>query len=301
MLWTDGSVPFPFAKTALAYLPTTFSVASRPPFSFLKAQYAQVFLLKPAPLCKLFVGLGSTIKSATSFLFSPYLTLALSSPLCSLLDLSFYLKLCQKLFSPVLSGYNGSPDTCFFRTTTRLMSWPERERNLCPQQCLVVTLLLSLVSTFLFSRTGGVLSHLNSLTHRFSRFPPINLCFYVMLSVISLAFAATDTAFCLAPISLGLAESRILPAALANTHPRTPLISFCTVQLQTLGVARSLAIFCPSTTSVPGSGELLGFWGFMVFRHQLIPRKGSGNNNNNSETEIADTDVTKEVSKCRRF
>ena len=34
--------------------------------------------------------------------------------------------------------------------------------------------------------------------------------------------------------SLGLAESRILPAAPADPRPRTPLISFCTVQLQTL-------------------------------------------------------------------
>ena len=30
---------------------------------------------------------------------------------------------------------------------------------------------------FLFSRTGGVLSHRNSLTHKFPRFPPRNLCF----------------------------------------------------------------------------------------------------------------------------
>ena len=44
---------------------------------------------------------------------------------------------------------------------------------------------------------------------------------------------------------------------------------FCTVQLQTV-----------STTSNPGPGELPDFWGSMVFRHALIPRKGSGNNNN---------------------
>ena len=63
-----------------------------------------------------------------------------------------------------------------------------------PQQCLVVTLLLSLVSTLFFSRTGGIMSHLNSSTHRFPRFPPSNLCFYVMLAMFSLAFATTDTA-----------------------------------------------------------------------------------------------------------
>ena len=42
-------------------------------------------------------------------------------------------------------------------------------------------------------------------------------------------------------ISLGLAESRILRAAPADTRPRTSLISFCTVQLRTLCAAHSLA------------------------------------------------------------
>ena len=48
---------------------------------------------------------------------------------------------------------------------------------------LVVSLLSSLVSTLVFSRTGCVLSHQNSLTHRFPRFPPRNLCSLVMLAV----------------------------------------------------------------------------------------------------------------------
>ena len=88
--------------------------------------------------------------------------------------------------------------------------------------------------------------------------------------------------------SLELAESKILLAAPADTRPRIPLISFCTVQLRTLCIARCLAIFCLSTTSGQGPGEFPGFWGSMVFRHQLISRKGSGNNNNNSKTEITE-------------
>ena len=98
--------------------------------------------------------------------------------------------------SPVLSGYNGSPDTRFSRETTRLISWPNGERYLCPPQSLVVSLLLSLVSTLLFSRTGGVLSHRNCSTQRFPRFPPRNLCSLVTLVVFSLVYAAMDTAFC---------------------------------------------------------------------------------------------------------
>ena len=101
------------ARAAPAYLPTALSVALRPLFPFRQAQYAQVFWLKPAPFCTLFAGLGSTNKSAISLLLSSYLTLVLSTTPCPLLHLSCYLKLCGRncLLSPVLSGYNGSPDS----------------------------------------------------------------------------------------------------------------------------------------------------------------------------------------------
>ena len=77
-------------------------------------------------------------------------------------------------------------------------------------------------------------------------------------------------------ISLGLAESRILPTALADTCPRTPFISFCTGQLRTLCAAHSLATLCLFTTSGPDPGKLPSFWGSMVFCHVPIPRRGSG-------------------------
>ena len=69
---------FLLARAAPVYLPTALSVALRPLFPFLQAQYAQVFLLKPAPFSTLFAGLGSTIKSA---IFS----LLLLSDSCSIL------------------------------------------------------------------------------------------------------------------------------------------------------------------------------------------------------------------------
>ena len=74
----------------------------------------------------LFAGLGSTIKSAISLLFYSYLTLVLSSPP-------------GPLTPPVLSSYNGPPDTGFFLETTRLISWPDRERYLHPLQSLVIS------------------------------------------------------------------------------------------------------------------------------------------------------------------
>ena len=143
---------FLLAKAALSYLPTALPVALRPLFPFRQAQYVQVFPLKPAPSCKLFAGLSSTNKSA---IFFSYLTLFLFSTRCLFLHLSFYLNLSGRncLFSSsVLSGYNGSPDTHFSRGRTRLMSWSDGERYLCPLQSLVVSLLLSLVSSVIFSR-----------------------------------------------------------------------------------------------------------------------------------------------------
>ena len=198
------------------------------------------------------------------------------TPRSGSLERRFYsFSFCQRRLwrpPPVLSSYNGFPDTRFSRGTTRQMSWPDGEHYSCPLRSLAVSLLLSLV--FTFSWIGGVLSHLNSSTNRSPRFPLKNLCFLVILAVSSLVVAATDTAFRYILVSLGLAESRILHAAPADTRSKTPLISFCTVQPRTLCVARSLAILCLSTISGPGPGELSGFWDSMVFRHGLIPRRG---------------------------
>ena len=85
------------------------------------------------------------------------------------------------LLFPVLSGCNGSPDTRFSLGTMLLISWPDGERYLCFLKSLVVSLLLSLVSTFIFSRTGGILCLLNSLSHSFLQFQLSNLCSLVML------------------------------------------------------------------------------------------------------------------------
>ena len=141
--------------------------------------------------------LVSSAPSILPFLFStPIIWLSL----CRLLHLSFYLKLFGKSgrnclpSAAVLSGYNGSLGTRFYRVTTRLMSWPDGERYLRPLQSLVVTFLLSLVFTLFISRTGGVPAHRNS-SHRFPRFPTRNLCSLVMITVFSLVYAPTNTAF----------------------------------------------------------------------------------------------------------
>ena len=191
VLWTDGSVPFPFGIGGSGVLANCSLCGTEATLSFWAGQYVPVFPLKPAPFCTLFAGLCSTNKSAISLLFCYYLTLVLSSPPCPLLHLFSYLKLCGRsgrncLLSPsVLLDYNGSPDTRFSRGMTRVMSWPDGVRYLRPPQSPVVSLLLSLVSTLVLFRTGGVLSHRSILTHRFPRFPPRNLCSFVMLAVSS--------------------------------------------------------------------------------------------------------------------
>ena len=171
---------------------------SYPGHSPWQAQYAQVFPLKPAPFCTLFAGLGSTNKSAISLLLLSYsrsVLAALSSPPSFLLSQTLW-QIWQELSSLSCSiRLQWVPGTRFSRGTTRPMSWPDGARYLRPPQSLVVSLLLPVVSTIVFSRTGGVLSHRNSLTHRFPRFPPRNMCSLVMLAVSSLIFAATDTAF----------------------------------------------------------------------------------------------------------
>ena len=195
VLWTDGS--FPFGKDSSGVL-ANCSLSGTEPTLFFSA----------GPVCSSFSAEACAILHALCWSRQHqqvchyfYLILVLSSPPCPLLHLSFYLKLCGKsgrncfLSLPVLSGYNGSPDTRFSRGTTRLISWPDGERYLRPPQSPVASLLLPLVSTLVLSQTGGVLSHLNFLTHRFSRFPLRNLCSLVMLAVSSLVFAATDTAF----------------------------------------------------------------------------------------------------------
>ena len=68
VIWTVRFVPFSLGKGGFGVLANySLSVASRPLFPFQQTQFVQVSLLKPAPLCMLFAGLGSTNKSALFF------------------------------------------------------------------------------------------------------------------------------------------------------------------------------------------------------------------------------------------
>ena len=277
VLWTDGFVSFPFGKGGSGVLANCSLRGTKATLSF-----------SAGPVCSSFSAEACAILHALCWSrqhqqVCHFCSLLLLSDSRSVLSSTFPVisNSCRSgrnclLSPPVLSDHNGSPDTRFSWGMTRLMSWPDGECYSRPPQSLVVSLLLSLVSTLVLSRTGGVPSYRNSLTHRFPRFPPRNLCSLVTLAVFSLVYTAMDTAFCWVLISLGLAESRISPATPADTRPRTSIISFCTVQLRTQCADHSLETLCLSTTCGPDPGELLGFWGSMVFRHAPIPRKGPG-------------------------
>ena len=165
VLWTDGSVPFSFGKGCSGILANCSLCGTEATFSFSAGPVCSSFSAEACAILHALCWSRQHNKSSISLLFSYYLTLVLSSPHCPLLHLSSYLKFCGRSgrncpFSPpVLSDYNGSADTCFSQGMTQLTSWLDRERYLCPSQSPVVSHLLSLISTLVFSRTGGKLSH----------------------------------------------------------------------------------------------------------------------------------------------
>ena len=201
VLWIDGSVPFPLGKGGPGVLANCSLCGTEATLSFSAGSVCSSF---SAEACAILHALCWSRQHQQFCHFSSLLLLSdsrsvlatLSSPPSFLLSQTLW-QIWQELssLSPVLSGYNGCPDTRFSRGTTRPMSLPDGVRYLRPPQSLVVSLLLSLVSTLILFRTGGVLSHRSFLTHRFPRFPPRNLCSLVMLAVSSLVYAATDTAF----------------------------------------------------------------------------------------------------------
>ena len=204
---------------------------------------------------------------------------------CSLLHLSSHLKLCDRsgricLFSPpVLSGYNGSLDTRISRGTMRLMSWPDGEHYSCPLQSLVATHFLSLVSTLLLFRTGGVQSHVNSLTRMFPRFSPRNLCSLVTLAVFFSRLRCNGNSLLLGSCFSrnGRSESPSCSPCGHLSQDTSHLILHCsaTDSLRRSLFGDSLSLYMYDLWSRPWKViRLLGLHGFPPC---FIPGKGSGN------------------------
>ena len=97
ILWTDGSIIFPFGKGSSSVLANcSLFVTLLSLFPFQQAQHVQLFLPKPAPFSTLCAGLDSINKSATSLLLlsdSRSVLATLSSPPSFLLPQSLWQEL----------------------------------------------------------------------------------------------------------------------------------------------------------------------------------------------------------------
>ena len=201
VLWTDGSVPSPLGKGSSGVLANCSFCGTEATLSFPAGPVCSNF---STDACAILQALCWSRQHQQAFHFSSLLLLSdcrsifstLSSPPSFLLPQTLW-QIWQELSSLSRSiRLQWVPDIRFSQVTKQLMSWSDTEHYLHPLQSLVVFLFLSLIFTLVFSWTGGILSHLNSSTHRFPQFPPRNLCSLVMLAVFSLIYAATDEALC---------------------------------------------------------------------------------------------------------
>ena len=240
------------------------------------------------PFCTLFAGLGSINKSATSLFFSSYLTLALPSPLCPHLHLSFYLNLWQELSSLFscsirlqwVSGHSFLPSNDSADDLAR------RGALLVPSAIpCSLSPFISRIHSSLFSDWR----HTVSSKFFDTQVPSISTEELVLLG----------HARCVPSRLRCNGHSLLLGSYLSRIgRIENPSSSACGHQSQDTS---HLILHCPATDSLPRSlfSNLLSLYdlwsrpwvvarllGLMVFRHQPIPRKGSINNNNSRKTKI---------------
>ena len=131
VIWTDSSVPFSFGKGSSGVLVNCSLYVTQATLSFSEGPVCSSFSAEACAILQALFWFWQQQQIGIPALFSSYLTLGLSLPPCFLLHLYFHPNLSGRncfLSPPVLSGYNGSPDTRYSGGTAQLMSWPHEER-----------------------------------------------------------------------------------------------------------------------------------------------------------------------------
>ena len=179
IFWTDGSVCFPFGKGGSGVLANCSLCGTEATLSFSAGPVCSSF---SAEACAILHALCWSRQHQQACHISSVLLLSdsrsvlttLSSPPSFLLSQTLW-QIWQELssLSSCSIRLQWVPGHSFIPGKTRPTSLPDGEHYLRPPQSLVVSLL---------SWTGGVLSLLHILTHRFPRFPPRNLCSLCPLS-----------------------------------------------------------------------------------------------------------------------
>ena len=281
VLWTDGSVPFPFSKGGSGVLANCSLCGTEATLS-----------LSAGPVCSSFSAEACTILHALCWSrqhqqvchFSSLLLSDSRSVLATLFSLpSFFLSQTLWQIWQELSSLSCSirlqwvPGHSFLPGNDAAGELARRRALLAPS---AIPCSLSLITSRIHSRLISDWRRTVSSKFFDTQVPSIStkeLVFSRHARYVLARLRCNGHSLLLGSY-LGLAELKILPAAPVDTRPRTPLISFYTVQLRTLCAAHSLATLYLFTTSGPDPGELLGFWGSMVFRPSL--GRGRVTNNN---------------------
>ena len=162
VLWTDGSVPFPFGKGSSGVFVNCSLCGTEATLSILAGPVCSSFSAKA---CIILHALCWSRQHQQVCHFSSLLLLSDSRSVLTTLSCPPSFLLSQTLWQiwQELSSLSCSillrwvPDTRFSQGRTQLTSWQDGERYLRPPQFLMVSLLLSLVSTLVFFRTRGIL------------------------------------------------------------------------------------------------------------------------------------------------